>query len=433
MRVCRLVAVVLLVLPSLAAAQSGIARGRGLFGAGSSNSRTMLNLGLELAEALESEIPVELRRRTPQGGLQSGGYSSSLAAVADFQRDRRVASITGAGVASFRHYQRVNRVQPVSHTAALGATLRLPRRTTIELNQTAAYAPSYLYQLFPSSASPAPGDVIPAAGEYRIDESKSYSYGTSLSFLAGSARGTRLNVAADRNRTDFRGRSASRPDLLTDGVRARLDKGIGRSVQFSAGYEYRVGEFGFGAVAHEHRVRIGGEYSRALSSSRRAQFRFSIAPSTMAIPDTARAATSGTLYRVEASTSVNYAFLRSWAIDGNYRRGVEYIAVLRTPVFQDAVRLQLGGLVTRRLDVFAMAGYSAGESALSAGNDSFDTYTGSVRGQVALGRAVAVFGEFLYYHYDMRGQSSLAPDLPSVFDQRSARVGMVLRTRPLGR
>ncbi len=79
----------------------------------------------------------------------------------------------------------------------------------------------------------------------------------------------------------------------------------------------------------------------------------------------------------------------------SYQRGVEYIAVLREPVFRDVARLEMTGLLGRRVDVSASAGYFVGQSALSMNSEHFDTYTGTARARYSVSRSLAVYAEYL--------------------------------------
>ena len=102
----------------------------------------------------------------------------------------------------------------------------------------------------------------------------------------------------------------------------------------------------------EQRLRFGTTYAPALSTSRRAQFRFSVAPSVIDIPASAtNFVATGTLFKVEGEATALYPFLRTWSMGGSYRRGLEYIEAFRSPVFRDAAQLELKGLVSERADV----------------------------------------------------------------------------------
>ena len=178
-----LFSVALLVGPQPVLAQNlGSAPKGGVFGDADTAARSRLDLTVALSEALDSEVPPELRPVLPQGGPQSGGYSSMLTASADYERIRRRAQVAASGVTTLRHYQQLDQVSVASHSAALGATMRLPRRATFEVNLTGAYSPSYFYSLFPAVAPPELGEAVPPAQDYRVDDQQSFSY-TSTSDL----------------------------------------------------------------------------------------------------------------------------------------------------------------------------------------------------------------------------------------------------------
>jgi hypothetical protein len=404
-----------------------------LFGSSEvSSSRSMLDLTAAVSQAFDTEVPEELRSRVSQGERQSGGYSSMLIANANYARKRLRFDVDGSAATSVRYFQRVDQVSVIGSNAAVGAIYRFERRATLEVNQAASYAPSYLYRLFPAVAAPGVGESVPASPDYRIDEARSYSFDTTVKVDAGSPRHNRVQLSAERSSATFDG-DTKRPDLDILSGRGTWAHGIARTGAVSVEYEYRKGEFGFGSRATEQRLRIGGEFTPALSLTRRASFRFTIAPSAMEIPKSANVIASGTLYKLEASASAQYPFLRSWSVGSTYRRGVEYIAVLREPVFRDAVRLEVSGLLGERIDVTASAGSSVGQSALARSGQRFDTYTGTTRVRYALARSFALYGEYLYYFYDFGSAATLAPDLPNRFEQHGVRVGLMLWARPTGR
>jgi hypothetical protein len=107
--------------------------------------------------------------------------------------------------------------------------------------------------------------------------------------------------------------------------------------------------------------------------------------------------------------------------------------MLTVPVFNDAMRLELAGLIGRHVDVSASAGYVLGRSALSLDSQRFDAYTGTVRARYAFARSVALYTEYLFFYYDLGRQRALAPGLPPVYEQHGVRVGLMLWNRAVGR
>jgi hypothetical protein len=405
-----------------------------LFGrATGSASSTNLDVTAALSQAYDSVPPSEFRSLVPQSGPQSGGLSSTLLGTTDYSRKRRQFDLHGHGVTAWRYYQRLDQLSLVSSDAVVGGTFRLPSRTTLEVTQGTAYSPSYLYQLFPGVAPLEVGESVPSAPDYRVDTTRSYAFDTRVRLSAGSPRHNRVELRAERNIAHFKG-AIERPDLDVLGGAARWAHGIGRTGSLFAEYEYRQGEFGLGGRTNEQRVRLGGDWMPALSRTRRSTVRFSVAPSVMEIPDSAtNTVVTGTLFKVEGDASLRYQFSRSWSAGGAYSRGVEYIAVLLEPVFRDAARLEVSGLLADRLDVSASAGMSVGASAFTDKRERHDAYTGTARVRYAVGRSLAVYGEYLYYYYRFHDLAGLAVNLPSRFQQHGVRAGLMLWARPVGR
>jgi hypothetical protein len=348
----------------------------------------------------------------------------------------------------------------------LGASVRLPKQGSFQIAQSAAYSPSYWYQLFPTGEIPELGDSIPADPDYRIAQTDSYSYGTRMAVAFGSARRTRVTTTAEYNHTDLQRETAARPDLTTAArldltilsTGAKVSRGVGRHSGLSVEYEHRTGQFGLVEPTNEHRMTMGVEYSRALTVSRRAIFRVNVSPSILEVPAAALPAVAISavpialegqmpstgdgaipnamdrrLYRLQGDAGVEYPFRLNWRAAATYRRGVEYLAVLREPVFSNGARVQLTGVIRRRVDLLAVAGYATGASAIDRGASNLGTYTGEVRVRNALKRSFALYSQYLYYYYDLRGQARLAPDLPRVFEQHGIRVGFMLFGQALGK
>lgn len=413
----------------------------GLFGATRSDvaSGNQLNFMFEAGEGIASDVPAAIRSQVPQSS-QSDGLSTLVSLSSDFAHTGRRVNLAATASSAVRYSHQLDRVDAQNYSAGVGANVRLPKQGRLRVDQTAAYSPSYLYQLFPVGDPPALGAGVPTNPEYQIEETESYVHGTRMALVFGSPRGMQLTTSGTLSRTDFREPTATRRNLEVRETGAKFDVAMSRRSAVSVGYQYRTGEFGFGGLTKEHRVTIGTEYSPALSRTRRATIRVELSPALVEIPPAfveqiSRGAESGVstrLRRLNAEASISYPFRPNWRAAASYRRGVEYLAVLRGPVFSDGARTELRGLIGRRVELSATAGYATGASALSEATP-FDTYTGEVRFRYALKRSVAAFSEYQYYFYDMRGQTGLAPDLPSVFEQQTVRVGLVLRIEALGK
>lgn len=406
--------------------------GGGLFGATRSEvgSRDRLSFAFQAAEGFDSELPPELRARVPQ---QRDGWSTLFNGASEYARRGRIFELAGTASSAVRYHHQMNRLETLSHSGGLGVAIKLPKQGSFHVNSTIAYSPSYLYQLFPTATLPSLGASIPTNPEYRLAENPSYSYRTSAGLSFGSRLGTMVATSGEFHRTEFEQPSA-REDLEFYDVGAAVTHAFGRSGSVSAGYHYRAGQFGFDQVTTEHRLTIGGEMSTALSRTRRATFRFNVTPARLHLPPMVasrigdeQTGATGEYYRVNGEVSVRYPFRLNWAVSAAYRRELEFLPVLSEPVFSDGSSLMLAGLLTRRLDLSAMAGYARGASALSSRTTSdLESYTADVRLRYGLKHWFAVYTQYSYYHYDLGGQANLAPELPSAFGQHTARVGLML-------
>jgi hypothetical protein len=138
-------------------------------------------------------------------------------------------------------------------------------------------------------------------------------------------------------------------------------------------------------------------------------------------------------HRLSGQVTVGYEFARTWKAAAIYRRGIDYVAGLSEPISADRGTVSIEGLLGRRVDVFASAGYSNGQSALSFEGSTFDTYTGEVRLRYALTRTFAAYVEYLYYFYDSRGSTPIAPGISSGLERKGVRTGLMLRVPALRR
>ncbi len=397
-----------------------------------------MNFTFEVAEGIDSNLSSEQDAAVVAGGLGADGFSTLFGASSAYARNGRRLQLSGSASTAFKYYQRLDRLAALSHGASLGMRLLLSKQGYFEINQAAAYSPSYLYQLFPQVDSPSLGASIPLNPDYRIDQSDSYSYQTRVALVFGSPRGTRLTTSGEYNRANYENETSVRPGLDTRAAGARVSHAVSRSASFVLGYRHRTGEFAFDGPSQEHETTVGVEYSPALSTSRRLTVRLNATPAWLSVqaspldPSTAKE-NRQYLYRLQGDANVSYPFRPNWRAALSYYRGVQYLVGLNEPLLSDSVRAELSGLISRRLDVAASAGYVTATSALPGANENLDTYTGTVKIRYALKRSFAIYSEYRYYYYDQRGQSSLAPGLPSLFEQHGVRIGLTLFTEALGR
>jgi hypothetical protein len=414
---------------------------RGLFGGRETRPATQtLNVAATAVEAYDDNLLAEGGSVFPGAATRSGSYTL-IQGSTEYAGGNRTIQVGANLVSAWRYYAQSQDGASGSYSGGAGISANLPRRTSVSLNQTAAYSPSYLFGLFPALQDPELGQAQAVAPDYAVNDQSSYSYGSTLTLTHGLTRRSSLTFTGDYTLTDFLSEAVNAlPDRRSISGRIAFSRSVGRYASFKAGYRQRVGEFGTTEQgveeATERGVDFGFEFSRVLSATRRARFSFGFGVTEMTaavdqilgvplpVPEEpASADANPQLYSWLADIGVLYPLGRTWQARGTYRRSLEYIPQLTDPVFTDALSASVDGMLTRRLDLALAASVTTGDSALYS-TPSFDTYTASVRSRFALARTTAVYVEYLYYFYDFRGNEALAPGLPPTLERNGVRAGL---------
>jgi hypothetical protein len=401
-----------------------------LFGANRPDDSTQrLNISVSLLEAYDDDVfGTTGGSQVNPGTRQVGGYFSMLQPSLDYQWRGRRAQFGISEASALGYYPQVGEVRSISHSAGAGVSLQLARKTTFFVNQTAAYSPSYLFGLFPSTAEPLPGDAIAAGPNYSVNDVESYAYGTSARLSHGVRRRATISAGADIRYTDFVHNTDFQRDLDSRGLDGAFSYQGTRNTSVRVRYHYLTGNLGYGAGAStdENGLDVGMLYSRPVSATRRAFLSFSLgssavttsgAPADLQLPDR--------VYRATGDAMFGYQFA-NWEARGSYRRGLEFVPGLAQPVFTNGVTADIAGLLTRRLDVALSAGYSQGASALTQRAANFDTYRASLRFQFAVAKSAAIHAEYLYYFYDFLGDVQLPVGASPRLKRNGVRLGLRL-------
>ena len=390
-----------------------------------------------MAESIEREVPVELRPLLPGSDLQSG-HATMFDGSADYAWDSRRVRLFGNASSSLRYVYGLDRMATGPQNLYAAADVGLPRRGNLEISQGATYAPSYFYQLLSATTPLDPGEAVPANPEYQIGQNESYSYQTRVALGFGSPRGTRLTTTAEYGLTDFKKQLAAPPNLATSTVGAKLSRALSRRSTVSAGYEYDIAETGVGFITKSHRATMGVKYTPPLSATRRATFRLDVSTSVFestASDPTGLAPTATARHQspLQGEAGVEYPFRLKWRAGASYRRSVDSMPGLSGPVETNGGRVNLNGVIGRRVDVSASGLYSSTESALIPGANQFASYSGEARIRYALSRTLAVYSEYFHYSYDLgeHAPPALGVGVPGVYEQRGVRVGFTFFGQPI--
>ena len=116
---------------------------------------------------------------------------------------------------------------------------------------------------------------------------------------------------------------------------------------------------------------------------------------------------------------------RTWQAEGGYRRGVNFIEGIQTPVLTDGVKASASGLLAPRFNLELNGAYSVGQPTVANSSRGITTYTADVRANFALNHMWALFADYTYYFYDFT--AGFVPlGAPPRVARNSARVGVKL-------
>ena len=365
----------------------------------------------------------------PADVTQSSGFNTTFDGSGSYAWQGEKVQFGASAATAIRYYTSIQDYSSTS-SAGVGVTAEIARRTTLNVNQTLAYSPPYLYGLFPSVQPEDPGSVNVGGADYLVTDSESYNYGTVATFGRGISRRGTLSVSADYYRTDYVHNSLTRGDVSNSGVSGSYQQSVSRNTALVAGYRYRVGDLGFGGgrATHEYGPTVGFDYTKRLSPSRRAILRANFGSTVIDIPESlaASALSPGGGSVSPATSSADYYFGRSWQARASYRRGIEYVSDVVQPVLADGVTAMVIGQLTPRVDLLVVGGYSDGESALQSTAFRVKSYTGDVRVRFGVTRTVSAFVEYLYYFYDYGGSQLNAPTLIPGVERNGVRAGLTV-------
>jgi hypothetical protein len=387
-----------------------------------------------LIEGYDRDIPLRLVPRLDPRALQTGGFSTILDASTRYSRRTNRVELGANAASAIRHYGTSGETQSVGHSAGVGANVRLQPRTSLFANQSASYTPPYFYGLMlPGLAEIEPGDAASTRSDFAVGNGQeSVNYVSTVRMGHELARRRSVNIGGEYLYTDRLHETEDWRDVSLYSLRGGYSFSPTRNTGLSGNIQYRSGDMGY--KGHGKTTELGlnvrWNYTRPLSATRSLQLGISVGVSGTDLQQVAGGVdVLRRRYQGTGDARISFPLGATWQVTGNFRRGLDYVVDLPTPVYNTAANVGAQGLLTSRFDVSASAGYSrgAGASALNANSLQYDTYSGIVRGRYAINQMVATYVEYLYYYYDFRGATELLQaGIPPGLERNGIRVGLTL-------
>jgi hypothetical protein len=388
-----------------------------------------LDLTASIVEGYDTDIPTALRGTAAPSDLRTGGITTSLQGAMSYAWKGKGAQIGLNTDSTVRHYVDASTTEILGHSAGIGATVDLPAHSTLFVNQAAAYAPTYIYGLFPTFVTIEPGENYSALPDYAFGSFKSLTYTSDLALTHHLSTRTSVSASGQYQYTDRLDETAAWRDEYSHRLQARVARNVTDRTVVSVEPYLRSGTIGYTDPARttELGVNVGIEHRHLLSATREVKYRLRLGPFGADIPITAPAASEVERhYNLVVEFGVDYALMRTWQVRADYRQGMEMIVDLPEPVFANGVNLGASGLLSHRVDLALSAGYSSGASLINRDSLQYDTYWSNARLRYAIGRSLAAYVEGLYYIYDFRESQRLLLGFPAGFERTGVRAGVTV-------
>jgi opacity protein-like surface antigen len=369
--------------------------------------------------------------RDGQGGAAPAanelkGYYSGAQTALQFSQSGRTASFGAQAGAAVRYYPTLDRFSPVYNEGAHFGTA-IGANTEMALTQQFLYTPNYRFNLFPSlTAADAPDEGIDSGTEFDLFTRTAYRHAGGLSLSQRLTRVSTLSADYSLRYVDFTDDNFQ--DLLTHAAGAGYSRRLTEHATLVLGYHYRRADYGQTDEPEPqvHNIDAGVDYSRSLSFTRRTMFSFSTGSTVVNSRRFVAGQPPGPSrlrIRAAGSASLTHEIGRTWTASLRYHRGLSFREGFNEPFYTDATSAQLQGLVSRRLDVSAGAGY-AHASLVSGGNRGYNALTASTQARYALSRFLAAYVSYFYYQYDFNGDIALDPRTAASAHRNGVRVGL---------
>jgi hypothetical protein len=356
---------------------------------------------------------------TQPGAPQGGTYEDLSVDVMYSHRFQR-GEFAVSEASALRYYNAGTDLTSTQHAFTVGGGLHF-HRTQLTVSESVQYLPFFTYsnspQLFETAVGAPPTSIVDLATVPR--ETRFWMSSVALTQQIGSRAS--LTGTVDLRQNKYPDEQSSQ---TTEGAGLRFAYKLSRDLSFVLGYTYQSGSYVQSqlptAVVHLNNMDTGVDYNHAIGRTRRTTIGFTTG--TAMVQDL-----YGTTQRqLTGSARLNREIGRTWHATAMYRRSFSLIDGFQQPVFADALALDLGGTLQRRISLSLTGSYSQGQMGFNVSASPVDNYTGSARARFALSRLVSLSTEVAFYNYRF-GEGVIMPiGVPRDLDRRTAKIGFEL-------
>ncbi len=396
----------------------------GLFG-GTDGSAQVRSSAIDLTVAVSGAYDDDLSEGQQLSALQEprGGEFTDLSGALSLSRRGHHSRMTARGMSSLRHYPTLSRFVGSSYSGGADFALDMTRKTAMQASVDAAYVSEFAFDTVSRQSGLGQAAFSSAGLDIAALDGARLSYGAAVGITRKVGMRSALTVNAGGRRSQRR-IIDEQADEMSAG--AHLARSVGRDASIGLGYTLRSSAQSLGGdsrPAWTNDVQVDVERRWRHSAGRRTVLSFSAGESLLqpGAPAAGQRAVSNQA-RLVGAAALNHDMGRSWNVGTSYRRG----AGSADGLLSDSAAVDLRGLLSPRAELTLAAGYSQTDFGVSGRPTRYITKFGSGRLQVALTRALAVYGQYVLYAYDLENGAPVSSALGLRQDRRGVRAGLTL-------
>lgn len=355
------------------------------------------------------------------------GYTGFGEVALRYGRGRKAQSFFLEGSSYLLSYSTFNIDSPVGGQVLAGGDATFGRAHRIEILQHLHTDPYVSFGAFgPLGQDLGPGagpDANPANG---LVPSRSWGAQSSVAVDWRLTQRTRLSTEYEYRLLEYIGDVGF--DNRANTGRLALDRSLTRSTALVASYRYtdtllvepaRNDEL----PVTEQAAEVGFAYEKGLSPTRRVEFSAG-AGATHVDTESRLGGLPIDYWTPSGYASIRADIGRTWAIAGDYRRGLTFLDGI-TPEFfvADAVLVRTEGSLNSRLGLVFSAGYSSGVQPLGLARQRYDTFTLAAEARVVITRPWSAVISYNRSDY-LLSEFSVPIEGSSQYERNAIRVGM---------
>lgn len=390
---------------------------RGLFGSGLSNTEQNLVLNVSFGGGYGNDLTGQqtIGGVTPLGPRGFGQFGFGSAGLTYSVSRKAVQASANVG-GTTQYYPEMQ--DPSMHSLGAGAQVswHMAQATRLSASTQVSAQPNNLRSFYglPVDAERPPDSTDTL--DYAISGGSYSDWRNSVGFHQGLTDTLSADVGYTFYAIDYGNQQSN---YAAHSLTGRLSYQINKSLSAYGGYgrtitdyedDHLDGRYGGGTID------AGVVFGQAVSLTRRTSLSFSTGVSGVESGDQVS-------YLFTGNVSVNHEIGRSWTLTAGARRSADFYQSFGEPVISTSASTGVSGLLNRRFQVGAQAGWSRGTVGLSALVPEFDSWTAGASMRAAVSRDAGLSFSYSIFRYVYEDNGAPLPfgTQPEMWNQ-SARV-----------